>query len=75
MSLSLNISGIINPNISTSGSIVISTYTSANQLIDQISSGLAPQLQCNFPCRTCLTTNKDSCLSCFNGTSDVYKYL
>lgn len=33
-------------------------------LVDQITSGLSIENNCNFPCKSCLSTNPDFCTSC-----------
>ena len=44
--------------------------------VDNIPSGLNPSLECNYPCKTCSATNRNSCLSCFTTDATIpEKYL
>lgn len=50
--VTFQIDGIKNPTSSSTSSFTLSTLTNADFRIDTIDSGLVPQLQCNFPCKT-----------------------
>lgn len=51
-----------NPGTFTLQSFTDSTFT---YKIDQILSGLSPQFECDYPCKTCnLPTSKTQCTSC-----------
>lgn len=68
--VTITLVGVINPltnQIKGSG-FLITTYADAAQIyrIDYLPQEyLIPTLDCNYPCRTCLTTDKDWCESCW----------
>lgn len=70
-----SVTGVINPTTSSTSSAEIITMTSADKYIDNVATGLVPQLTCNSPCNTCQTTNKDFCFSCFTDASSTKPYL
>ncbi|CAI2372672.1 unnamed protein product [Moneuplotes crassus] len=63
--ISFQIQGITNPISDTLTSFEISTYTQNDFAIDTVSDGFVPTLECNYPCKTCSSTNASACTSCF----------
>ena len=62
--------GVVNPknNKEKGSGFLLTTYTSEKLIyrIDQIpSQKLVPTLQCQYPCKTCLESDKTNCLSCW----------
>ena len=66
---------VTNPTTANTASIELSTTTSDDYKIDEKTSDLIPSLECNFPCKTCPSTNKDQCTSCFTDGSTTLAYL
>jgi hypothetical protein len=57
--VSFQIDGISNPSTTSTSSFTLSTVSSDDFKIDTINNGLVPTLQCNSPCKTCSSSNKD----------------
>lgn len=75
--LMITIADLINPmtNEATS-SFEVETFNLRDNVlyrIDQIKSGLSIENKCNYPCKSCLSTNPDYCTSC--DLSTPLKYL
>lgn len=68
--ISLVISGITNPALSTSSSVYVETYTSGGSLKDQDSTITFVRI-CSAWCRTCSTVNTSSCSTCYTNDSLV----
>jgi len=73
--LIFNISGITNPSISVSGSFVLSTYTSADYLVDQRTTDLRFNADCDNPCKTCTTSSRSACTACFTDATATLTLL
>lgn len=74
-SVSFQIDGIQNPTSTSTSSFILSTLTVTDYKIDTISSGLVPELECNYPCKTCSSNDKDFCLSCYTAAETGLPYL
>jgi hypothetical protein len=57
--VSFQIDGISNPSTTTTSTFTLSTVTNDDFKIDTIDNGLVPVLECNSPCKTCSSTDKD----------------
>ncbi|CAI2378427.1 unnamed protein product [Moneuplotes crassus] len=75
----MTINEMKNPSAATaSSSFKIATYEVAlgnNYIIDQISTGLTIAANCNYPCKTCGTTDKSQCSSCLPDSSGSTLFL
>ena len=71
--IEFTLSPVTNPSAADGVPFEISTYTdiTQNALIDSINT-LTPSLLCNFPCKECLSSDKDACTSCFTDGSFPY---
>lgn len=78
-SIAITFGPITNPSAYTASppSFTMTSYTDSTYScsIDTITSGLLVQFICYSPCLTCLTTNKNYCLSCNQADSNGYYYL
>lgn len=67
--VAITLGPITNPAVvqNSYGTFTLTSYTdhTFTYTVDNIPSGLSPSLECNYPCKTCSTSNKNSCLSCF----------
>jgi hypothetical protein len=54
---------------------VINSFDSSGYKIDESATTISFAIGCNLPCKTCSTTNKSLCLSCYqttNVTNSIY---
>lgn len=65
MPLEISLSGILAPTFSPSTSITIETRSNTGYLMSR-STQPKFSTNCALPCRTCLTTDLSSCLSCYS---------
>jgi len=66
-SISIAIGPITNPETqsgATSFKIMSYTENALTYEVDQVTSGLVPLFDCNYPCYTCESTNSSGCTSC-----------
>lgn len=66
-SISIAIGPITNPqtqNGATTFKIMSYTEDALTYEVDQVTSGLVPLFDCNYPCYTCESTNSSGCTSC-----------
>lgn len=75
--LALTFTTFTNPadSASSTQSMGLTSYTDNTYAytIDNIATNLVPGLACNYPCATCLSTDKSSCVSC--DSTGTYPYL
>lgn len=59
----------------TPQSFKIAIYTDQTQdyILDELTDGMEPQLECQFPCKSCSTTDRSQCLSCY--TESEFPFL
>jgi hypothetical protein len=74
-SVSFQISGITNPSSTSTSSFTLSTLDSSDYKIDTVTDGLVPELECNYPCKSCSSSDKDLCLSCYTAAETGLPYL
>lgn len=75
-SLVIRMGPISNPaDYTNTDSFTLKSYTDngLNFIIDQVVDGLIPGFACTLPCRTCSTSSKTQCTSCF--TSSTLPFL
>lgn len=72
-SVTIAIGNYTNPSAPAGTSFTVRSFkTSARTyIIDQITTGLVPSLTCDYPCKTCSTTNTSSCLTCFTTIASI----
>jgi hypothetical protein len=78
-SILLEIYPVINPKDSrVLNAFTIETFddVAMTQKIDTLADGLLkPKTECNYPCKTCLGSNPDYCLSCWaDDTNNFLQY-
>ena len=78
--VTITLVGVINPvtNKEKGRGFTIQTYTdiNLNYRIDYLPSQyLVPTLDCDYPCRTCLATERDWCESCWTQDWSEKKYF
>jgi hypothetical protein len=76
-SISIELGTVTNPtDNSVLNGFIINTYNDVNMVynIDVLNNNiLLPSLECNYPCETCSTSNKNDCTSCW--LTGSYPYL
>jgi len=72
--ISFTIGGVTNPSVATSASFVISTFNAAGRTLDQRTTDLRFNADCDAPCKTC-TAVRTECTSCFTDGSSVLQFL
>ena len=72
-SFTIIIGNYTNPSRPTSDSFTVTSYVSNSRTykVDEISAGLVPSLECDFPCKTCSTSSRTTCTSCFTDDSSI----
>ena len=71
--VSINVASYTNPTLPTTTSFVVESFDDNTRTykIDRVDSGLAPSLECNAPCKTCVVGNKSQCTSCFTSEPSI----
>jgi hypothetical protein len=72
-SVSISIANYTNPSAPTGTSFTVRTFTTSARsfFIDEIASGLVPSLECDYPCKTCSSSNSSECLTCFTTITSI----
>ncbi|CDW83721.1 UNKNOWN [Stylonychia lemnae] len=72
--ISVQFGPLINPSTNklTTNSFSIQSYTSSSYtyVYDMATSGLIPDFECTYPCKTCNTLSKTQCLTCMPFSTD-----
>jgi len=70
LDITFTINSLINPPLgSAAQTFTLTTYDSANNLIQKDNSTIVFANNCSPLCRTCLTNNSTTCLSCYTSTN------
>lgn len=68
-SMSFSISGFKTPLTSPTGVTKIISFDSSGYTLDESVNDITFTLACNLPCKTCSTTDKNLCSSCYTNTA------